>query len=306
MSFANLKRNSANSIDKLTKELDKLNTKSYSSDNDDNRYWKPTVDKAGNGTATIRFLSAVEGEDVPFVRIWDHGFQGPSGKWYIENSLTTIGLPDPVSELNSELWAVSSDDDSPTRKQARTQKRRLHFVSNILVVKDSANPENEGKVFLYKYGKKIFDKLNDLMHPQFDDEVPIDPFNMWTGADFKLKIRKVEGYTNYDKSEFATPGEIPGGDNRLEEIYNSQYPLKQLIDPSKFKSYDELKKKLTLVLGATASNLPTAERASIPELSAASTKTKDLDEDIPFSTSDDEDEEEVSYFKKLAKLAEED
>jgi hypothetical protein len=308
-SFANLKRSSQESLTKLTQELTKINSPTSNKSSDDDRFWKPETDKAGNGSAVIRFLPAPANEDMPFVRVWDHGFQGPTGKWYIEKSLTTIGQNDPVAEYNSELWAVSEDDNSPTRKQARAQKRRLHFISNILVVRDPANPENEGKVFLFQYGKKIFDKLNDLMNPQFEDETPINPFDMWSGADFKLKIRKVEGYRNYDKSEFSDAAPISQDDAALEAIWNKEYSLKAFVDPSNFKSYDELKAKLNGVLGLTPSAKPSAspvaraESTVLPEAAAPKLKTKEAD-DVPWST--DEDDEDVSYFEKLKQLADED
>ena len=251
-SFAALKQSRQSSLDALTKELSKLNTQSQGSD-EDSRFWKPTVDKAGNGMATIRFLPPPEGEDMPFVRIFEHGFKGPTGLWYIENSLTTLGKQDPVSEYNSQLWNSTTDDASPARKQVRDQKRRLNFISNILVVKDSANPANEGKVFLYKYGKKIFDKINEAMNPQFDDEKPMNPFDLWEGANFKLKIRQVEGYRNYDKSEFESPAPISDDDATLEKIWKQEHSLQDFLDPSKFKSYDELKAKLSRVLGLDGS-----------------------------------------------------
>lgn len=307
-SFANLKRSSQESLDKLTKELVKINNPSSSNKDEDTRFWKPEVDKMGNGSATIRFLPAPAGEDMPFVRVWDHGFQGPTGKWYIEKSLTTIGQNDPVAEYNSELWAVSEDDNSPTRKQARAQKRRLHFISNILVVRDPANPANEGKVFLYQYGKKIFDKLNDLMNPQFDDEKPINPFDLWSGANFKLKIRKVEGYRNYDKSEFDSPSPVSEDDDRLEEIWNSEHSLKEFIDAKNFKSYEELKAKLNGVLGlspsstASASPASRADQVTLPEASAPKFKAKET-ESAPWTEDEDED---LSYFEKLKSLANED
>ena len=310
-SFANLKRSSTESLSKLTQELEKLNTSSFSKSNEENNYWKPTVDKAQNGSATIRFLPAPEGEDMPFVRLWDHGFQGPTGKWYIENSLTTLGQDDPVSEYNSELWAVSDDDNSPTRKQAREQKRRLHFISNILVINDPGNSENNGKVFLYQYGKKIFDKLNDLMNP-FNDPVnpiaPVNPFDMWAGATFKLRIRKFEGYRNYDKSEFDKPAPIPGTDEQLEAIWKSEHSLKALLDPSKFKSYDELKKKLVSVLNLSGSvtNSLRAEKTVLPEAAAKEHRevpAKTASETPPWVADDDEDD---NYFAKLKALAQED
>ena len=200
MSFANLKTNRANDIASLVSAAESVGggeKKSYA----DERFWKPTVDKAGNGYAVLRFLPAPTGEDLPWVRYWDHGFKGPTGMWYIENSLTSIGQPDPVGEMNSVLWNTGRDEDKAT---ARDSKRRLHYVTNIMVVYDPSNPNNEGKVFLYKFGKKIFDKIMDVMQPQFQDEKPVNPFYFWEGADFKLKIRQVEGYRNYDKSEFSS------------------------------------------------------------------------------------------------------
>lgn len=309
MDFNSLKRSSQSSLSALTKEISKINTPN-SKPGEDTRFWKPEVDKAKNGSATIRFLPAPAGEDMPFVRVWDHGFQGPTGKWYIENSLTTIGQPDPVAEYNSELWNISDDDNSPTRKQARAQKRRLHFVSNILVISDPANPANEGKVFLYQYGKKIFDKLNDLMNPQFADEEAVNPFDLWSGANFKLKIRQVEGYRNYDKSAFDAPSPADRDDDRLEAIWKSEHSLKEFVDPSKFKSYDELKTKLNTVLGNTGSGQITrAENIKLPQASAPTFKAKEAappavaEETVPWATDDDED---LSYFEKLKKLADED
>jgi hypothetical protein len=253
-SFANLKRSSKTSLEKLTQEVSKLNKKFENGDDD--KFWKPEVDKAGNGYAVIRFLPAPVGEDVPFVRTWRHSFKGPNG-WYIEESLTTIGQEDPVAELNSRLWNSGSEEN---KEIARKQKRNLTFISNILVVSDSKHPENEGKVFLFRYGKKIFDKINDKINPpkEFEDEVPMDPFDLWTGADFKLKIRKVEGYRNYDKSEFSDPSAISDDDDALEAIWKSEHPLQPFIDPASFKSYDELKKRLDKALGITGNALPKA------------------------------------------------
>ena len=216
MSFANLKQN-RDQISKLIQAADQAGggeKKNYT----DERIWKPTVDKAGNGYALLRFLPATEGQELPWVRYWDHGFKGPTGLWYIENSLTSIGQPDPVGELNSKLWnsGIESDKD-----RARDQKRRLHYVVNMLVLQDPSNPANEGKVFLYKFGKKIFDKIMDSMQPEFADEKAVNPFDFWEGADFKLKIRNVEGYRNYDKSEFAAQTPLHSGDDvKLEALYN--------------------------------------------------------------------------------------
>jgi len=240
INFDALKQNRKSSFDKLTSELNKLNqnpNQEGGRPSDDDRFWKPDVDKAGNGYAILRFLPAPTGEDVPFVRIWDHGFQGPGG-WYIEKSLTTLGLPDPVSEYNSKLWNSGIESNKAI---VRAQKRRLSYYSNILVVKDPTRPDNEGKVFLFKYGKKIFDKLNEAMHPEFSDETAVNPFDLWEGANFKLKIRQVEGYRNYDKSEFDKPSPISTDDAELKKIWESEHSLQELVAVKHFKSYDELK-----------------------------------------------------------------
>jgi len=226
MSFANLKRN-RNTIADLVASANP-ETKKDKSSYVDERQWKPTVDKAGNGYAVVRFLPGKDG-NMEFVRYWDHGFKGPTGQWYIEKSLTSIGQQDPVSEMNSELWATETDDN---RALVRERKRRLHYVANILVESDPSNPENEGKVFLYTFGKKIFDKIMDQMQPQFQDEEPVNPFDFWEGASFKLKIRNVEGYRNYDKSEFASPTPLSNDDDELENIYNGLYDLNEFTDPT--------------------------------------------------------------------------
>ena len=239
--FAALKRERTTSFDKLTKEVEKLSSNNQQNRNEDDRYWKPETDKAGNGYAVIRFLPAPQGEDVPFVRIWNHGFQGPGG-WYIENSLTTIGQQDPVGEHNSKLWNSGNESDKDI---VRKQKRRLTYISNIYVVSDPSNPQNEGKVFLYKYGKKIFDKINEQMNPTFQDETAVNPFDLWEGANFKMKIRQVEGYRNYDKSDFAPTSPLGGFDDaKLEEIWKSQHSLKEFTDPANFKSYEQLEEAM--------------------------------------------------------------
>ena len=242
-SFSALKRQRTSSLERLTKEINKLANKEQGSSSDD-RYWQPEVDKVGNGYAIIRFLPAPVNEELPWIRIWNHGFQGPGG-WYIENSLTTLNQPDPVAEMNSKLWNSGNDKD---KEIVRARKRRLSYIANIYVVKDPAHPENEGKVFLYKFGKKIFDKINEKMNPQFDDEKPVNPFDLWAGANFKLKIRKVEGYRNYDKSEFEDSAPLLEDDDDMEAIWKGEYSLAELIAPDKFKSYDELKKRLDKVL----------------------------------------------------------
>lgn len=299
MSFADLKRSSSSSFDKLNAALSKLNTTNERTGDD--RLWKCSTDKAGNGYAVIRFLPAPANEDIPFVRIWDHGFQGPGG-WYIERSLTTLGKEDPVSEHNSVLWNSGLDSD---KEIARKQKRRLSYYSNIYVVKDPANPENEGKVFLYKYGKKIFDKLNDLMNPSFEDEKPINPFDLWNGANFKLKIRKLEGYPNYDKSEFDAPGPLSQDDDELEAIYNKEFSLVEMLDPKHFKTYDELKSKLDRALGRTdapVQNRKVAQEETPAWEPKASSAPSFAEKETPsFSASStDDDDDDLSFFKRLA------
>jgi hypothetical protein len=308
-SFDALKKNRSNSLDKLNSQLEKITTKSYSDPNE-GKIWKPTRDKAGNGFAIIRFLPAAAGEEMPFVRIWDHGFQGPTGLWYIENSLTTLNADDPVSEYNSKLWNSGIDSD---KEQARKQKRRLKYFANVLVVKDSANPENDGKVFMYQFGKKIFDKLNDLMNPQFEDENPVNPFDFWEGADFRLKIRKVEGYPNYDKSEFDDPTPIADDDSEIETIWNQQHKLQDLLDASNFKDYNDLKAKLHRVLAvnedaytpATAeedsrnedidlSNFGAKKSAPEPTLKTA------MPESSSVAPAMDDDDDDLSIFQELA------
>lgn len=245
-SFASLKRSRDTSLERLSKEMEKLTQKNVRETDD--RLWYPEVDKSGNGYAVIRFLPAAPGEDVPWVRLWNHAFQGPGG-WYIENSLTTLSQQDPVSELNSKLWNSGSDKD---KEIARKQKRKLTYYSNVLIVKDAAKPENEGRVVLYKYGKKIFDKLSRLMNPEFADEEPMNPFDLWSGCNLKLKIRTVEGYRNYDESTFSTPSPVAGNDEDIEKIWKKQHPLMPFVASDQFKSYDELTKRLNLVLGKTS------------------------------------------------------
>ena len=292
MSFETLKRNRGANINKITQAAESANggeTKSYA----DDRIWKPTVDKAGNGYAVIRFLPGKDGE-IPFVRYWDHGFKGPTGMWYIENSLTSIGQSDPVGELNSKLWNSGIESD---KEKARAQKRRLHYVTNIYVANDPSAPHNEGKVFLYKFGKKIFDKIYDLMNPAFADEKPIDPFDMWEGADFKLKIRNVEGYRNYDKSEFTSPTQLlEGNEDQLKTIYEGMHDLTEFTNPKNYKTYDELKTKLMRVLGeeATAGAYTVKEEIQINEPVPAI-------EPVSAAEMDDEAQDTMSYFAKLAK-----
>lgn len=293
MSFSDFKKRSQGSISDLTNKLENMDKKeSYK----DDRFWRPELDSSSNGYAVVRFLPAVEGEDLPWAKYYSHGFQGPGG-WYIENSRTTLGEKDPVSEMNSQLWnsGVESDKDI-----ARSRRRRTNYVSNLMVVSDPANPQNEGKVFLYRYGQKIFNKIKEAMQPEFQDEEPINPFDFWGGADFKLKIRKVSGFINYDKSEFATPTTlIEGDDDALERLWKQQYPLHEFVDPDKYKTYDELKIRLNDVIGgdmramADGSENTTAESVSISESPKVST-VKETSEDS------NEASDALSYFEKLA------
>ena len=296
MSLATMKK--SNSLDKLLGAVQAENSPQEKKSYVDDRIWKPVMDKTGNGFAIIRFLPAPKGEELPWAKLWNHAFQGPTGQWYIENSLTTIGQNDPVSEHNSALWNSGVESD---KEIARKQKRKLQYYSNIYVVKDSANPENEGKVFLYRFGKKIFDKIMETMQPAFEDETPINPFDFWEGADFKLKLRKVDGYWNYDKSEFADPSALSKKDAELEEIWGKQYSLKEFTDNSNFKSYDELKKRLDVVLsGTTTVGNVTEMTTSFDDSPEVSVVVDTKEEPAPTITVSDDDDDTMSYFEKLA------
>lgn len=296
MSLANLKRNRGDFLNNLVSQAEKLNT--AKTDYSDDRFWKPTRDAAGNGYAEIRFLPQAEGEATPFVRYWDHFFKGPTGQYYIEKSLTTLSQADPVSELNSKLWNSVDNDNAPERKQARDQKRKLHYVANILVVSDPANPENNGKVFLYDFGKKIFDKITQVMSPEYEDETAMNPFDLWEGANFKIKIRQYEGWPNYDRSEFSAPSQL-ADDDKLEEIYSKVYPLAEFSDPSTFKSYDELKARLNVVMGEENSNPLRDTMDESPAPSMASSNRIDIDDEIPDFASTGETDDTMDYFNKL-------
>jgi len=296
MSFATMKKQ--NSLDSLLgaaqKESAPQDKKSYK----DERLWKPTMDKSGNGYAVIRFLPACEGEDLPWAKVWNHAFQGPTGQWFIENSLTTLGNNDPVSEYNSKLWNSGVESD---KEIARKQKRKLQYFANIYVVSDSANPHNEGKVMLYRFGKKIFDKVMEAMQPAFEDESPINPFDFWGGANFKLKLRKVDGYWNYDKSEFEGVSALSDDDTVLEEIYKKQYPLVEFTAVSNFKSYDELKTRLDMVLSGTVAANTTVQ--TLMEDEPTATLRVDTKESpaptVTVSADDDNEDDAMSYFEKL-------
>ncbi len=306
MGFSDLKKQSSlgSLTSKLVKEVEKMNNTGGGADD---RLWKPEMDKSGNGYAVIRFLPAPDGEDLPWVKLFSHAFQGPGG-WYIENSLTTIGQKDPLGELNRELWNSGNEKDKDT---VRKQKRKLSFYANIYVVKDPANPQNEGGVFLYKFGKKIFDKIMDVMQPEFEDETPINPFDFWAGANFKLKLQKKDGFWNYDKSEFDTPGPLLDDDDALEAIWKKEYSLQAFVAADQFKSYDDLKKRLGYVLGTkTAPQRVTKEELDYE--TTAQTEVKRVSEEEVLKklensyqeskqveTSSDE-EDPLSYFAKLA------
>jgi len=289
MSFKDLKKQSklGSLTAKLVKEVEKMNNNGASGDE---RTWKLDVDKSGNGYAVIRFLPAPEGEDLPFVKLYSHAFQGPGG-WYIENSLTTLGQKDPVSEENTRLWNTGLDSDKDI---ARKRKRKLSYYSNIFVVSDPKHPENEGKVFLFKFGKKIFDKITEAMQPAFEDEIPMNPFDFWKGANFKLKIRKVDGYWNYDKSEFESVSQIKESDDQIKSIWSSQHPLKPFLAPDNFKTYDELKEKLNRTITGVRS-AQTADKTDLPPKNgSAVAKSSDV------TPSASEDDDTLSYFSKLA------
>ena len=297
-SIAALKRSKSN-LDTLIGELNKVaEPQKQSNSYADDRFWKPELDKSGNGYAVFRFLPAVKNEDLPWARLWSHAFQGPGG-WYIENSLTTLNKKDPVSESNSLLWNSGVEAD---KEIARKRKRKLSYIANVLIINDAKHPENEGQVKLFKFGKKIFDKITEAMKPEFEDEKPINPFDFWEGANFKLKIRKVDGYWNYDKSEFDSPTAIASNDEAIEEIWNKQYALKPFLAPENFKSYDELKSKLDKVLSGVR-NTGTAEDVAIPpapSVAKPDVVAETVSAPTPVVEEDEDSDETLSYFSKLA------
>lgn len=305
MTFKKYKKSSTD-ITRLLSEIEKTNNPEKSNQNNfsDDRFWQPTVDKAGNGYAVIRFLPTPavddDGDDgFPWVRVFRHSFQGPTGSWYIENSLTTIGQKDPVGELNSILWNSGNEAD---KEIARKRKRKLQYISNILVINDPGNPENNGKIKLFSYGKKIWEKLEEVMNPKFEDETAINPFDFETGANFKLKIRQVDGYRNYDKSEFDSPSAVEGD---WDQLYNTAYSLKAFIDPSNFKTYDELKNRLDKVLGeAPSSPRRQGQGQSQGQSQRKVVKERDeepeIEEDSGSTYEIDEDDEDLKYFQQLA------
>ena len=291
-SFANLKRSSGN-LDKLSKAIEALNTTSGGTDKSDN-FWKPEVDKVGNGQATIRFLPApaIDGDDgLPWVKLFSHGFQGPGG-WLIDNCLTTKNQQCPVCEHNTKLWNSGVEAN---KEIVRKQKRKLNYIANVYIVSDPKHPENEGKVKLYKFGKKIFDKITEAMNPQFEDEKAINPFDLWAGANFKLKIRKVEGYQNYDRSEFESPSPLSEDDDNMEKIWKTEYSLKDMTDEKEFKTYDLLKARLDKVLGMNGDvPIPRTTVETLKENARLAPKKPVIQDG---ASSEDED---LDYFAKLA------
>ena len=290
MSLQTLKR--SNSLDKLLNAVKEETAPQEKKSYVDERLWKPELDKARNGYAVIRVLPAIEGEDMPWAKIWNHAFQGPTGQWYIENSLTTVGQKDPVSEHNTKLWNTGLESD---KEIARKQKRKLQYYSNIYIVSDAKHPENVGKVFLFRYGKKIFDKLMAAMQPEFPDETPINPFDFWEGANFRLKIRKVDGYWNYDKSEFEKPSKLDEDDNKIEEIWKKQYSLNDFTAATNFKSYEELKTRLDAVLSGTVSVGNVVEQMADEPIETPKIDTKEVS-----APSQESDDDTMDYFQKLA------
>ena len=295
MSISTLRK--SNTLDKLLASVQEENAPQEKKSYVDERLWKPELDKSGTGQAVIRFLPAKDGEELPWIKLWKHAFQGPTGKWFIENSLTTLNQKDPVSEHNSELWNTGLESDKET---ARKQKRKLEYYSNIYVVSDPKHPENNGKVFLFRYGKKIFDKIMAAMQPEFEDETPINPFDFWEGANFKLKIRKVDGFWNYDKSEFDGVSALSDDDDALDAIWQKQYPLADFHAPSNFKSYDELKRRLDDVLSGTI----TASAAAMIDEDVVETPTFKEESAPSFAStprpSEDDEDDTMSYFLRLA------
>ena len=293
MSFSSLKKRSGTSLEKLVQEAEKLNKQSGGADE---RFWKPELDKSGNGYAVIRFLPAPDGEELPWVKVYSHAFQGPGG-WYIENSLTTVNKKDPVGEVNRKLWNSGLDSDKDI---ARKQKRKLSYYTNIQVVRDPAHPENEGKVFLYKFGKKIYDKITAAMQPEFEDETPINPFDLWEGANFKLKICKVAGFWNYDKSEFDSTSALASDDSELEAVWKKEYSLTAFTAEDQFKSYEELSTRLNEVLGtnkrAAAPTVDSEEYEPVAVAAATPTPATRRAESAPTTSEDDQ----LSYFARLA------
>ena len=297
MSVSTLRK--SNTLDKLLAQVQSESAPQEKKSYVDERLWKPELDKSGTGQAVIRFLPAPDGEELPWVKVFKHAFQGPTGKWYIENSLTTLNQKDPVSEYNSKLWNSGVESD---KEIARKQKRKLQYYSNIYVVSDPKHPENEGKVFLFRYGKKIYEKVMEALQPQFEDETPVNPFDFWEGANFKLKIRKVDGYWNYDKSEFDSASKLNEDDSELDKIWKSEYSLKDFLAASNFKTYDELKNRLDDVLTGSQSTSGSAENVELDDTPEVDVEDKQYVDNVVKTTSTESDDS-LDYFQKLAKEA---
>ena len=303
MSFAALKNNRTD-LSKLVAQAQETSGTQTQRQSEDTRFWQPTRDKAGNGYAVIRFLPGDAEAATPWVRYWDHAFKGPTGQWYIEKSLTSIGQQDPLSELKSKMWNSGVEADKAIVRQ---RKRNLRYIANVLIVSDPSAPENEGQVKLYRFGKKIFDKIMDSMQPQFPDEAPVNPFDMWEGADFTVKIRKVEGYPNYDASSFKAPAAVSADESYLEELYNKQYDLGEWGDPKNYKTYDELKSRLAMVLGEQAPRTMKQEASlelddEIPDFPSSSAPTAPSAPEPAITTAEStmNDDDTMNYFAKLA------
>jgi len=305
MSFAALKSNRTD-LSKLVEAASSGPGETKTDNRNDERFWQPTRDKAGNGYAVIRFLPGDAEAPTPWVRYWDHFFKGPTGQWYVEKSLTSIGQADPLSESNSKLW--NEDGSEEAKRIVRERKRNLRYIANVLIISDPSAPENEGQVKMYRFGKKIFDKIMDSMQPQFPDEAPVNPFDMWNGADFTVKIRKVEGYPNYDASAFKSPSAIAGSDEDLEAIYNKQHEMSEWTDPKNYKTYDELKSRLAMVLGESAPrtvreqvSLDTSQAYTAPVAAAPAEPVGAPQPEISTAENTNLDEDDtMSYFAKLA------
>jgi hypothetical protein len=305
LSFADLKKNSKKSLETLNQEVQKISSKKTYQD-DDERFWKPTLDEAKNASAVIRFLPAPKEEDIPWVRIFSHGFKGPTGQWYFENSLTTLGKADPCYELNGQLYNAGDED---SKKQASAQNRVLTFYANILVIKDPEKPQNNGKVFLYKFPKTIFNMLNEYMNPEDEDTSPSNPFDFWEGRNFKLEIRNKGGFRNYDKSKFLDPSKIADTDEEIEAIWNQEHSLQQFLDPKNFKSYDELKARLDVVLGLVGRKPAKTEekpkddddvQKEVKKPEPKVEKKATVKESAPVEDTQDDDDESIAFFKDLA------
>lgn len=299
MDIQSLRKLRNNDFSKITSEFEKITNPGASSKSfDDDRLWKLDRDKAGNGSAIIRFLPQIEGDDLPWVRIFNHGFQGPTGRWYIENSLSTIGEKDPLGDLNTKLWNSGSEADKET---ARKQKRRLNYTCNILVISDPKHPENEGQVKLFKFGKKIFDMIMDKAKPTFEDETPVNVFDLWEGANFRIRIRQVDGWPSYDKSEFDSPSELFNGDeDKLVALVNKQYPLREFLDKKNFKTFEELSRKLADVLNLDAAPVTTASAISERVATMEPAQPKSTPAPQPKAAVSNDDEDILDYFKSIA------